>query len=163
MRSLETAKLRITCARKNAEQVALWLVEQPEIESVHFPGLLEKGPQKEIFDKQCTGPGGMIAFALKDAGEREAFRFLNSVKLIKLAVSLGGTESLIEHPATMTHADVPVDEQLAIGITPALIRLSVGVEHPEDLIRCLDYALDQMAVLNEEGAREHPEDAVEVP
>ena len=76
----------------------------------------------------------------------EAFQFLNSVKLIKLAVSLGGTESLIEHPATMTHADVPVDEQLEIGITPALVRLSVGIEHPEDLISCLEYALDQVTV-----------------
>jgi methionine-gamma-lyase len=115
MRSLETAKLRITCARKNAEKVAEWLVEHPLVDWVHFPGLLREGSQKEIFDKQCTGPGGMIAFALKDAGEKETFRFLNSVKLIKLAVSLGGTESLIEHPATMTHADVPVEKQLAIG------------------------------------------------
>ena len=122
---------------------------------MHFPGLLTDDRQKEIYRKQCTGPGGMIAFALKDAGEKEAFRFLNSVKLIKLAVSLGGTESLIEHPATMTHSDIPVDEQVAIGITPALVRLSVGIEHPDDLISCLDYALDQIAV-------EEPE-VVEVP
>lgn len=146
MRSLETAKLRIDCARKNAEQVAEWLVKQSQVEWVHFPGLLKGGRQKEIYDRQCTGPGGMIAFALKDAGEKEAFRFLNAVKLIKLAVSLGGTESLIEHPATMTHADVPVDEQRAIGITPALVRLSVGIEHPDDLISCLAYALDQVAI-----------------
>ena len=75
---------------------------------------------------------------------QEAFQFLNSIKLVKLAVSLGGTESLVEHPATMTHADVPPDEQEAIGITPALIRLSVGIEHPDDIINCLDYALDQV-------------------
>ena len=146
MRSLETAQLRITRARENAEQVAAWLVKQPQVEWVHFPGLLTEGRQKEIFDKQCTGPGGMIAFCLKDAGEKEAFRFLNSVKLIKLAVSLGGTESLIEHPATMTHSDIPVEQQEAIGITPALVRLSVGIEHPDDLIGCLAYALDQVAV-----------------
>ena len=144
MRSLETAKLRITCARKNAEQIARWLVEHPAIEWVHFPGLLTEGVQKEIYDKQCAGPGGMIAFCLNDAGEREAFQFLNSIKLIKLAVSLGGTESLIEHPATMTHSDVPEDQQRAIGITPALVRLSVGIEHPDDIIRCLEYALDQI-------------------
>jgi len=146
MRSLETAKLRITCARKNAEQVAAWLVKQPQVECVHFPGLLQDDRQQKIYDRQCAGPGGMIAFALKDAGEKETFRFLNSVKLIKLAVSLGGTESLIEHPATMTHADVPLEEQRAIGITPALVRLSVGIEHPDDLIGCLAYALDQIAV-----------------
>ncbi len=162
MRSLETAKLRITCARKNAELVAEWLVKQPQVEWVHFPGLLKKGKQKEIFDKQCAGPGGMIAFALKDAGEKEAFRFLNSVKLIKLAVSLGGTESLIEHPATMTHSDIPVEEQQAIGITPSLVRLSVGIEHPDDLISCLEYALDQIEV-EEPEAEEQPEEVAEVP
>ena len=162
MRSLETAKLRITCARKNAEKVARWLVEQPEVDWVHFPGLLERGRQKEIFDKQCTGPGGMIAFALKDAGEKETFRFLNAVKLIKLAVSLGGTESLIEHPATMTHADVPPDQQEAIGITPSLVRLSVGIEHPDDLIECLDYALEQMSVLKEAETEGLPEDTIGV-
>jgi len=163
MRSLETAKLRITCARKNAEKVAEWLVEHPLVDWVHFPGLLREGSQKEIFDKQCTGPGGMIAFALKDAGEKETFRFLNSVKLIKLAVSLGGTESLIEHPATMTHADVPVEKQLAIGITPALVRLSVGIEHPDDLIECLDYALDQVAVMKEKESPEPVEETMEIP
>ena len=125
MRSLETAKLRMTCSRKNAQKIAAWLASHPRIATVHYPGLLEPGRQKEIYD-------------------RETFRFLNSVKLAKLAVSLGGNESLIEHPATMTHADVPPDEQRAIGITPALVRLSVGIEHPDDLIASLDYALDRV-------------------
>jgi methionine-gamma-lyase len=83
----------------------------------------------------------MIAFELADAGEAETFRFLNAVRLIKLAVSLGGNESLIEHPATMTHADVPPEEREAMGVGPALVRLSVGIEHPDDLIRDLDQAL----------------------
>ncbi len=144
LRSLETAKLRITCARRNAEKIARWLANHPKVDKVHFPGLLTEGQQKEIYDRQCTGPGAMLAFELAGAGEKEAFQFLDSVKLIKLAVSLGGTESLVEHPATMTHADVPKDQQEAIGITPALIRLSVGIEHPDDLIRCLEYALDQV-------------------
>jgi len=144
MRSLETAKLRITCSRKNAEKVAAWLAEQPRIGRVRFPGMPEDDRQKEIYEKQCTGPGGMVAFDIANAGEKEAFRFLNNIKLAKLAVSLGGTESLIEHPATMTHADVPVEEQEAIGITPALVRLSVGIEHPDDLIECLAYALEQI-------------------
>jgi methionine-gamma-lyase len=146
MRSLETAKLRITCSRKNAEKIAAWLAKHPRIEKVHFPGMPDTPRQKEIYEKQCTGPGGMLAFELQDAGEKEAFRFLNNIKLAKLAVSLGGTESLVEHPATMTHADVPVEEQEAIGITPALVRLSVGIEHPDDLIQCLSYALDQIDV-----------------
>lgn len=142
LRSLETAKLRITCARKNAERIARWLAKHPKVTNVHFPGLLESGPQKAIYDRQCTGPGAMIAFELVGAGEPEVFKFLNSIELIKLAVSLGGTESLIEHPASMTHADVPEEERAAIGITPALVRLSVGIEHPDDLIRALSDALD---------------------
>lgn len=145
MRSLETAKLRITCARKNAQKIARWLKDHPRVERVHFPGLLESEDQQRIYRKQCTGPGAVIAFELADAGEREAFQFLDAIKLIKLAVSLGGTESLVEHPATMTHADVPANEQLEIGITPALIRLSVGIEHPDDLIRSLEHALDQVS------------------
>jgi len=144
LRSLETAKLRMTCARKNATHVANWLREQPGIARVHFAAFPESSAQAEIYARQCTGPGGVIAFELAEAGEQEAFRFLNSVRLIKLAVSLGGTESLIEHPATMTHADVPVEEQLAIGITPGLVRLSVGVEHPDDIIADLAGALEQI-------------------
>jgi methionine-gamma-lyase len=148
MRSLETAKLRITCARKNAERIARWLMEQPAVRRVLFPGLPETENQREVYKRQCTGPGSLIAFEIA-GGEREAFQFLNSVSLIKLAVSLGGTESLVEHPATMTHSDVPPDEQTAIGITPALIRLSVGIEHPEDLIADLAYALDQVELEDE--------------
>ncbi len=141
MRSLETAKLRITCSRKNAERVASWLARHPRVARVRFPGLDQDAAQQLIYQRQCSGPGALISFELADAGEAEAFRFLNSVRLIKLAVSLGGTESLIEHPSTMTHADVPVDEQRLIGITPSLVRLSVGIEHPDDLIADLDQAL----------------------
>ncbi len=144
LRSLETAKLRMTCARKNAERIARWLAAHPKVARVHFPGLIESGRQREIYDAQCSGPGALMSFELEDAGEREAFQFLNSVRLMKLAVSLGGTESLVEHPASMTHADVPADEQLATGITPAMVRLSVGIEHPDDLIAALEEALQQV-------------------
>ncbi len=82
----------------------------------------------------------MIPFTLR-GGEEEAFRFLNSLRLVKLAVSLGGTESLAEHPGTMTHSDVPAEDQADMGITPGMVRLSVGVEHYEDLIADLDQAL----------------------
>lgn len=146
LRSLETAKLRMTCSRKNAEQIADWLAAHPKIERVHFPGFAASSRQLEIYRKQCSGPGALMSFELKNAGEREAFQLLNSVRMIKLAVSLGGTESLIEHPATMTHADVPTDEQAQIGITPSMVRLAVGIEHHADLIADLAQALDQVEI-----------------
>ncbi len=146
LRSLETAKLRMTCARKNAERIARWLAAHPKVARVYFPGLLEARRQKEIYEAQCSGPGALMSFELANAGEPEAFQFLNAVRLMKLAVSLGGTESLVEHPASMTHADVPADEQAAIGITPGMVRLSVGIEHPDDLIDALDEALEQVGV-----------------
>ena len=100
-----------------------------------------------IFERQCTGSGGLLAFELCVPGEKEAFHFMNSLRLIKLAVSLGGTESLCEHPASMTHSDVPPEEQVAIGISPGLIRLSVGIEHPDDLIADLAFALEEVEAL----------------
>lgn len=84
----------------------------------------------------------MIAFDIK-GGEKEAFKFLNSLELIKLAVSLGGTESLAEHPGTMTHSDIPVPEQIELGITEKMVRLSIGVENPLDLIVDIEQALEQ--------------------
>lgn len=143
LRSLETLKLRMTSQMKNARYVADFLAEHPRVQRVHYLGHLEEGdPQFDIFRKQCLSPGAMISFEVV-GGEAEAFRVLNGLKLIKLAVSLGGTESLAEHPGTMTHSDVPADEQVKMGITPALIRLSVGIEHPEDLIADLSQALEK--------------------
>ena len=158
MRSLETAKLRITCARKNAQRVSAWLEDHPKVGRVLYPGLSGGAEQRAIYERQCSGPGAVVAFELAEAGEEEAFRFLDSVRLVKLAVSLGGTESLIEHPATMTHADVPPEDRAALGITPALVRLAVGIEHPDDLIHDLDRALDRVGAedrrsrLNRSGA-----------
>ena len=147
LRSLETAKLRMTCSRKNAEELVQWLSSHPKVSHVYFPGHDADASQQEIFERQCTGPGGLLAFELCVPGEAEAFHFMNSLRLVKLAVSLGGTESLCEHPASMTHSDVPPDEQAAIGISPGLIRLSVGIEHPDDLIGDLAYALEQVEAL----------------
>ncbi|NJD17952.1 MAG: cystathionine gamma-synthase family protein [Gemmatimonadetes bacterium] len=142
MRSLETLKLRMTAEMKSARHVADWLARHPKVARVHYLGHLKKGdPQYEIFRRQCSSAGGMISFEVK-GGEAEAFRFLNALELVKLAVSLGGTESLVEHPATMTHSDVPPPDQLRMGITPALVRISIGVEHYEDLIADLDQALE---------------------
>jgi len=142
LRSLETLKLRMTSQMKNARHVADWLVEHPKVDRVHYLGHLKKGdPQYDIYKRQCSGAGGMISFDLR-GGEAEAFRLLNALKLIKLAVSLGGTESLVEHPATMTHSDVPPADQLRMGITPSLVRISVGVEHYDDVIADLEQALE---------------------
>ncbi len=144
MRSLETLKLRMTASMKSARYVAEFLADQPKVEGVHYLGLLaEDDPQREIYQRQCLGPGSTFSFELR-GGEKEAFRFLNALQHIKLAVSLGGTESLAEHPATMTHSDVPPDVQRKIGITPAMVRLSIGVEHPEDLIADVAQALDKV-------------------
>jgi methionine-gamma-lyase len=144
MRSLETLKLRMTCQMKNARYVADYLADHPKVQRVHYLGHLKEGdPQWAIYRRQCSAPGSVISFELS-GGEAEAFRFLNALSLVKLAVSLGGTESLAEHPATMTHADVSPEDQRAAGITPAMVRLSVGVEHPEDLIVDVGQALEKV-------------------
>lgn len=141
MRSLETLKLRMTCQGKNAQRVAEFLAEHPNVKRVAFPGLLTAGdPGFDLFQRQCLGAGSTFSFEIV-GGEKEAFRVLDSLQLVKLAVSLGGTESLAEHPATMTHSDIPPAEQARMGITPAMIRISVGVEHPDDLIADLRQAL----------------------
>ncbi|MDT8342030.1 MAG: cystathionine gamma-synthase family protein [Longimicrobiales bacterium] len=144
LRSLETLKLRMTSQMKNARYVADFLADHPAVERVHYLGHIEPShPDYATYRRQCEGPGSMISFEVR-GGEAEAFRVLNALKLAKLAVSLGGTESLAEHPGTMTHADVPPEERERMGITPALIRLSVGLEHPEDLIADLSQALDTL-------------------
>jgi methionine-gamma-lyase len=93
-----------------------------------------------VYRKQCVAPGSIISFEV-DGGEAGAFRFLNALQLAKLAVSLGSTESLAEHPATMTHADVEPEVQAQLGISESMVRLSVGVEHYEDIIADLEQAL----------------------
>jgi len=142
LRSLETLKLRMTAQMKTARHVAAFLTDHPKVARVYYLGnLTGDDPQYAVYQRQCSAPGGMISFEVV-GGEAEAFRLLNALKLIRLAVSLGGTESLAEHPATMTHADVDPEERLELGITPAMIRLSVGVEHPDDLIADLAQALE---------------------
>lgn len=144
MRSLETLKIRMWTEMEGARILADFLRDHPKVERVSYLGHLQEGGERyEVFERQCTGPGSMIAFEVK-GGEAEAFRFLNALKLIKLAVSLGGTESLAEHPGAMTHSDIPLDDQERIGITPAMCRISVGLEDPEDLIADVSQALDKV-------------------
>jgi methionine-gamma-lyase len=134
----------MVAATQHAGKLADFLRTHPKVAQVSYLGHLREGdPGHDIFVRQCDGPGSMIAFEVR-GGEAEAFRFLDALQLIKLAVSLGGTESLAEHPGTMTHSDIPVDEQRKIGITPAMVRISVGLEDPDDLIADVGQALEKM-------------------
>jgi len=128
----------------NATKVAEFLNQHHTVEKVYFLGNLtqKNGEQFHIRNKQCLTNGGMISFDIK-GGEKEAFKFLNSLKLIKLAVSLGSTESLAEHPASMTHVDVDETLKAELSITDKMIRLSIGVEHYEDIIKDIKQALDK--------------------
>jgi methionine-gamma-lyase len=142
MRSLETLKLRMTCSMKNARHVAEFLADHPKVRTVHYLGFLQpESVEHAIYQRQCLAAGSTFAFEIH-GGEAEAFRLLNSLQLIRLAVSLGGTETLMEHPGTMTHADVAMDKQREMGITPGMLRISVGIEHPDDVIADLAQALE---------------------
>lgn len=146
MRSLETLKVRMEEQAKNAVEVAKFLRSHPKVSHVYYLGFIpEQGTENEkrIYAEQYTSSGAMIAFDVI-GGEKEAFTFLNNLKLIKLAVSLGSTESLAEHPATMTHADVPQDVKEAMKISSSLVRLSVGVEHYEDINSDISQALNNV-------------------
>ena len=127
--------------RASKQKVAAYLLENEKVEKVYYLGLLHPEEQGyDIYQKQCTGPGAMISFDIV-GGEKEAFEFLNALKLIKLAVSLGSTESLVQHPMTMTHAGVDPEHRKKINITEKMIRISVGVENAEDIINDIKQAL----------------------
>ena len=145
-RSLETLKLRMEQQARNAQRVARFLQVHPMVDRVHYLGLLTEadGEQWRIYKRQCSAPGAMLAFDIK-GGEKEAFAFLNNLKLVKLAVSLGSTESLAEHPATMTHAGISEEVLAEMGISEKLVRLSVGVENVRDLIADIEFALEKAA------------------
>jgi methionine-gamma-lyase len=145
LRSLETVSVRMRRQAKSARKLAELLAAHPAVTAVHYPGLLPEGdPQRAIYERQCTGPGSLIAFEVA-GGQEAAFRVLDAFEIPRLAVSLGGTESLVEHPMTMTHADVSAEENERFGVTPGLIRMSVGLEHLSDLKRDLLHALGAAA------------------
>ncbi len=142
MRSLETLQMRMMRQAENAARVAKFLAEHPKVMNVHYLGfIMPDDPQHDIYKRQCLGPGAMISFEV-EGGEAGSFRFLNSLKLIHLAVSLGSTESLAEHPGTMTHSGLSEASKRAYGITDGLVRISIGVEHPDDLILDIRQALN---------------------
>jgi len=133
-RSLETLSLRMERAAANAAKVAAFLSEHPKVARVHYPPLLPAGhPTRQLMERQSRSAGSTFSFEVHGQ-QAETFAFLNRLQVFKLAVSLGGTESLICHPATTVHSGLTEEARREIGITPALIRLSVGVEHPDDLI-----------------------------
>jgi len=144
LRSIETLKIRMEEQARNAEKVAAFLVNHPKVEKIYYLGAIPEGTKEyELYKRQYSSAGAMLSFDIK-GGEKEAFVFLNSLKLIKLAVSLGSTESLIEHPATMTHAGVPDETKKEMSISEKLIRLSVGLENANDIISDLNQALSKM-------------------
>lgn len=141
LRSLETLKIRMQAANEGASHVVDFLSAHDKVTRIDYPGLLDEShPQYAIYRKQCTGAGSTFSFEVK-GGEVAAFRTLNKLKLVKLAVSLGGTESLAQHPASMTHSGVARERRELIGITEGLIRISIGIEDADDLIADLSQAL----------------------
>lgn len=142
LRSFETLALRTERSTANATAVANWLSHHPKIESLTFAGLLPEGsPARLAFERQASGPGSTFSVRLK-GGQDAAFAVLNAVRVMRLAVSLGGTETLICHPATTTHYSVPAERRQAAGITDGTLRVSVGLEHVDDLIADFDQALE---------------------
>lgn len=147
MRSLETLKIRMERQQQNAQKVAAFLDAHPKVEKVNYLGLIDANTREyQVYKKQYKGPGAMVSFDIV-GGEKQAFKFLNELKLIQLAVSLGSTESLAQHPLTMTHTGVDPNVAKEMGITEKLIRISVGVEDADDLIWDLNQALEKV-ILN---------------
>ena len=138
LRGVKTLAVRVSRAQQNAEVIAAFLAAHPFVRKVFYPGLPGQ-PRRELHFSQADGPGAVISFELPRKSAVPPF--LNALKTILLAESLGGVESLITHPSTMTHADIPLEEQAAVGLTPRLVRLSVGIENPDDLVADLAQAL----------------------
>lgn len=133
-RSLETLSLRMTRATSNAEIVARFLAVHPQVKQVHYPPFLPEGhPARNLMERQSSSAGSTFSFEVA-GGQEAAFAFLNRLQIFKLAVSLGGAESLICHPTTTVHSGLTEEARREIGITPSLIRMSIGIEHPDDLI-----------------------------
>jgi len=144
-RSLETLDIRMHHQQQNAKKLAQHLYDHPKDLDVNYLGLDNLSDiESQLFQSQCVGAGAMLSFTIPNAGEQEAFKFLNALELVKLAVSLGSTESLAQHPHTMTHANVSAAEKERLGISPAMIRISVGLENISDLIADIDLALAQI-------------------
>lgn len=140
LRGIKTLHVRMQRHCENGKAVANFLANHDKVGAVYYPGF-ENHPNHDVAKKQMNDFGGMVSFRLKDESREAAFRFLENTKVFTLAESLGGVESLVNHPVTMTHASIPEPERLKIGITDSLIRLSVGIEDEKDLLDDLEQAL----------------------
>ena len=141
LRSLETVELRMQRAGDNAARVCDYLAKHPKVEGLGYLGMIKDARQQDIYDRHCKGAGSTFSLLLK-GGEAECFRFLDSLKIAKLAVSLGGTETLASHPASMTHLSVAEGRRAELGISDNLVRISIGIEDPDDLIADFEQALE---------------------
>ena len=141
LRSLETVELRMQRAGENAAKVCEYLKAHSKVEGLGYLGMIEDARQKDIYDRHCLGAGSTFSLLLK-GGEAECFRFLDSLKIAKLAVSLGGTETLASHPASMTHLSVAEGRRTELGISDNLVRISIGIEDADDLIADFEQALE---------------------
>jgi methionine-gamma-lyase len=150
LRGLKTLGIRVERAQRSALQIARWLEQRPEVDRVRYIGL-ESHPQHELAKRQMKGFGSMISFELK-GGMEAGRRLMDSLELATLAVSLGGVETLVEHPASMTHAGMSAEDRRAAGFSDGLVRYSVGIEDVEDLLADLREALDVVAVETEVAA-----------
>ena len=140
LRSLETVELRMTRAGENAAKICNWLKKHPKVAGLGYLGMIEDARQQDIYNRHCKGAGSTFSLLLK-GGEAECFRFLDALKIAKLAVSLGGTETLASHPASMTHLSVPDGRKAELGISDNLVRISIGIEDADDLIADFEQAL----------------------
>jgi methionine-gamma-lyase len=140
LRSLETLELRMNRAGENAVTVCAYLAQHSKVEGLGYLGMIKDARQQDIYDRHCLGAGSTFSVFIK-GGEAESFKFLDSLKIAKLAVSLGGTETLASHPAAMTHLSVPQERKDRLGITDNLVRISIGIEDPDDLIADFEQAL----------------------
>ena len=140
-RSLETVELRMSRAGENAAKVCEFLSKHPKVEGLGYLGMIKDARQQDIYDRHCLGAGSTFSLLLK-GGEAECFRFLDALKIAKLAVSLGGTETLASHPASMTHLSVAEGRRAELGISDNLVRISIGIEDADDLIADFEQALE---------------------
>jgi cystathionine beta-lyase len=143
LRGIKTLHLRVQRSTDTAKEIVEYLLTHPAVANVYYPGLKDH-PSHEIASSQMKDFGGMISFDLKVNTQEASHKVLSNTHYFTLAESLGGVESLIGHPATMTHASIPREERLKVGLTDSLIRLSVGVEDPQDLITDLENALNSL-------------------
>jgi methionine-gamma-lyase len=143
LRSLETVELRMQRAGENAAKVCAFLKDHPKVQGLGYLGMIADARQQDIYDRHCLGAGSTFSLFI-DGGEDACFRFLDALRIAKLAVSLGGTETLASHPASMTHLSVAHGRRQELGITDSLVRISIGIEDADDLIADFDQALEKV-------------------